>query len=45
MSSLAWKINRLRLMGVPELAWRVQQVAQKKAAKFGLGLVRQVPPA
>jgi Heparinase II/III-like protein/Heparinase II/III N-terminus len=43
MSSLAWKINRLRLMGVPELAWRVQQVAQKKAAKFGLGLVQQVP--
>lgn len=44
MSSLAWKLNRLRLMGVPEIAWRVQQVAQKKAARYGLGLVHQ-PPA
>ncbi len=39
MSSLAWKINRLKLMGVPELAWRVQQLVQKKASKLGVGLV------
>jgi hypothetical protein len=44
MSSLAWKINRLRLMGVPEIVWRVQQMTQKKASKIGLGLVG-TPPA
>lgn len=44
MTSLAWKINRLKLMGVPEIAWRVQQMAQKKASKLGLGLVAS-PPA
>ncbi|SFL84418.1 heparinase II/III family protein [Rugamonas rubra] len=43
MTTLAWKINRLKLMGLPEILWRVRQLAQKKASKFGLGLVAQVP--
>ena len=38
MTSLAWKVNRLKLMGAPEIAWRVQQLVQKKASKLGLGL-------
>ncbi|MES2159786.1 MAG: alginate lyase family protein [Pseudomonadota bacterium] len=44
MSSLAWKINRLKLMSVGEIGWRVQQQLQKKAARLGLGLVA-APPA
>ena len=44
MSSLAWKVNRLRLMGAPEILWRVRQLAQKKASKMGVGLVHR-PPA
>lgn len=43
MSTLAWKLNRVRLMGAAEIIWRVQQIAQKKAAKYGLGLVSKVP--
>lgn len=43
MTTLAWKLNRLKLMGAPELVWRVQQLLQKKASKFGVGLVRRVP--
>ena len=43
MTSIAWKINRLKLMGAPEIAWRVQQLLQKKASKFGIGLLRSVP--
>ncbi|GGC02699.1 hypothetical protein GCM10011572_25830 [Pseudoduganella buxea] len=30
-------------MGVPEILWRVQQMAQKKASKVGFGLVAKVP--
>lgn len=44
MTSLAWKINRIKLMGVPEVLWRVQQVAQKKVTKLGIGLASE-PPA
>jgi hypothetical protein len=44
MSSLTWKINRLRLMGASEILWRVQQQVQKKAAKLGWGLAPH-PPA
>ncbi|NVD99995.1 alginate lyase family protein [Massilia sp. BJB1822] len=43
MTSLAWKLNRLKLMGAPEIAWRVQQLLQKKASKFGLGLAARAP--
>lgn len=43
MSSLIWKLNRLRLMGSAEICWRVIQMAQKKASKLGLGLIEKVP--
>lgn len=43
MTSIAWKINRMKLMGAPEIAWRVQQLLQKKASKLGIGLLRRVP--
>lgn len=43
MSSLSWKINRMKLMGAPEIAWRVQQLLQKKASKLGIGLVAKAP--
>lgn len=43
MTSLTWKLNRLRLMGAAEVCWRVRQLAQKKASKFGIGLVRNLP--
>jgi hypothetical protein len=43
MTSLAWKWNRLKLMGVPEIAWRLRQLAQKKASAYGYGLVAQCP--
>lgn len=45
MTSLAWKINRLRLMGAPEIMYRVKQLAQKKAFKYGLGAVTRTPSA
>lgn len=44
MSTLAWKLNRLKLMGAPEILWRVRQLAQKKASKAGIGLAGK-PPA
>ncbi len=44
MTSLAWKFNRLKLMGLSEIAWRVRQMAQKKASALGLGLA-PAPPA
>jgi len=44
MTALAWKINRLKLMGPAEIAWRVRQLARRKAAAFGLGLA-SYPPA
>jgi hypothetical protein len=44
MTALAWKINRLKLMGPAEVAWRVQQLARRKAAAMGFGLA-DVPPA
>ena len=44
MSTLAWKINRMKLMGAPEILWRVSQLAQKKASKLGIGLAAKAPP-
>ena len=43
MTSLAWKLNRIKLMGVGEVIWRAQQIAQKKMARWGLGLVPHAP--
>jgi len=45
MTTLAWKINRIKLMGMSEVIWRAQQVIQKKTSKFGFGLVANVPEA
>lgn len=44
MTSLQWKLNRLRLMGIPEIAYRVRQQIQKKVFRYGFGAVSQ-PPA
>lgn len=44
MTSLAWKVNRLRLMGLAEIAWRVKQAVSMKAGGLGFGLVLR-PPA
>jgi hypothetical protein len=44
MTTLAWKLNRIRLMGMPEVLWRTRQLLQKKATKAGIGLALS-PPA
>jgi len=44
MTTVAWKLNRLRLMGVSEIWWRVQQMATKKVANLGWGLAITPPP-
>lgn len=43
MTALAWKINRLKLMGPAEVLWRVRQLARRKAAAMGLGLASYPP--
>jgi len=43
MTALAWKINRLKLMGPAEVIWRVHQLARRKAAQMGLGLASHPP--
>lgn len=43
MTSLAWKINRLRLMNPAEIGWRVSSQTRVHLAKFGLGLAHHVP--
>lgn len=43
MTALAWKINRLKLMGPAEVVWRVHQLARRKAAGMGLGLASYPP--
>ena len=45
MSSLAWKINRLRVMGMPELAYRVQQTVHARWEHCGFGLAQPCKPA
>jgi hypothetical protein len=44
MTALAWKINRLKLMGPAEVLWRAHQLARRKASALGLGLA-SYPPA
>ena len=44
MSGLAWKLNRLRLMGLAEIGWRVGQQLQKRWMASGFGLAKH-PPA
>lgn len=45
MSSLAWKINRLKLMSPAEVAWRVAKYGQKLTARFGIDSAKQPPAA
>ncbi|MCM8611630.1 alginate lyase family protein [Accumulibacter sp.] len=45
MSSLAWKINRLKLMSPAEFVWRTAKHGQKIAARFGIGTAKRPPAA
>lgn len=45
MSSLAWKLNRLRAMGVGEILYRVRQSVQAGLERRGFGLAREQAPA
>lgn len=38
MSSLVWKLNRLRVMGLAEIAYRVRQALQARIEQRGMGL-------
>lgn len=40
MSSLSWKLNRLRVMGVAEIAYRVRQALHARLEQRGIGLAR-----
>ncbi|MHB1084262.1 MAG: heparinase II/III family protein [Thiobacillus sp.] len=44
MSSLLWKLNRLRVMGVAEIAYRVRQALQARLEQRGIGLARPGVP-
>lgn len=44
MSGFAWKLNRLRAMGVAEIAYRVRQAAQARAERLGIGLAKTAEP-
>jgi len=44
VSSLVWKLNRLRVMGVPEIAYRLRHAAQAQWERRGLGLARPGAP-
>lgn len=44
MTSLAWKLNRLRLMGASEILYRVRNVLHAQLERRGLGLARPCPP-
>ncbi len=44
MSSLLWKLNRLRVMGVAEVAYRVQQALHARLEQRGIGLARPGVP-
>lgn len=45
MNSLLWKLNRLRVMGAGELAYRVKQALQAKRERRGIGLARPGAPS
>lgn len=44
MTTLHWKLNRLRLMGGGEVFWRVRQALQKRLSLLGFGLLYTPPP-
>jgi hypothetical protein len=43
MTSIAWKFNRIRLMGIAEVVWRVRQFSHKKTGQLGFGLAKSPP--
>lgn len=43
MSNLAWKFNRLRTMGLPEIGYRIRQAVQTKAELFTVRPDHQSP--
>lgn len=45
LANLSWKLNRLRAMGVPEVAHRVRDAVQQRLQARGIGLVPVPPPA
>lgn len=45
LADLTWKLNRLRAMGVPEVAHRVRDAVQQRLQARGIGLAHAAPPA
>jgi len=45
LSGLLWKLNRLRAMGAPEVAYRLRHALQAQWERRGLGLARPGTPA
>lgn len=45
MNSLLWKLNRLRVMGAAEIAYRVRQTLQARLERRGIGLARPSMPS
>lgn len=45
MSSLLWKLNRLRVMGVAEIAYRMQLALHARLEQRGIGLARTGVPS
>jgi hypothetical protein len=43
--SLSWKLRRLRAMGLPEIAYRVRQIASQNVQRAGFGRASLAPPA
>lgn len=42
LESLRWKVNRLKVMGLPEVMWRVQQTIHSQLERVGIGLKANV---
>ena len=45
LANLSWKLNRLRAMGLPEVAHRVRDAVQQRLQARGMGLAHMPPPA
>ncbi len=45
LSRLAWKLNRLRVMGAAEIAYRIQQALHARLEQRGIGLSRPGVPS
>lgn len=45
MSSLLWKLNRLRVMGAAEMVYRMRQALHARLEQKGIGLAHPPPPA